>query len=200
VSDKSFTTLLNLLKDMLSEANELPDHIYDTKKILCSIDINYKSIHTCPNDYILYRKNYESLKRCQVCEVDRYKKNKNKISAKVLCYFMLLPRCKHMFRNSEHAKSLIWHSDERISDNMLRHLTDSLQWNMIDSKFLDFRCDARNPQLSLSSDGMNPQGNMSNTYNTWLVVLSIYNLPLWLCMKHKYDVVIANIGSQTAEK
>jgi len=88
---------------------------YDAKKILCSIGINYEMIHACPNDCILYIKDYEDLERCPVCEVDRYKTNKNKIPAKVLWYFLVMPRFKCMFRNSEHAKSLMWHSDERIS-------------------------------------------------------------------------------------
>jgi len=83
-SDKSFTALLNLLKDMLSETNELSDHTYDVEKILCFMSMNYGRRHACPNDCILYRNNYDSLERCPVCEVDRYKKYKNKISAKIL--------------------------------------------------------------------------------------------------------------------
>ena len=65
-----------------------------------------------------------------------------------------------MFRNAEHAKSLIWHSEERISDNMLWHPVDSSQQNMIDSKFTNFGGDARNLRLGLSTDGMNPHGNI----------------------------------------
>jgi len=45
-----------LLKDMLPEDNELLDHTYDAKKIICSIDMNCERIHAYPNDYILYRK------------------------------------------------------------------------------------------------------------------------------------------------
>jgi len=48
------------------------------------IRMNYERIHAFPNDCILYKKDYEGLKRCPVCEVDQYKKNKNKISTKVL--------------------------------------------------------------------------------------------------------------------
>ena len=126
-SDKSFTNLLSLLKDMLHEANELPDRTYDAKKILCSIGMNYEMIHACLNDCILYRKNYDALERCLVCELDWFKKNKNKILANVLWYFPVTPKFKRMFRNAKHAKSLMWHSDGRISNKMLRHLVDSLQ-------------------------------------------------------------------------
>jgi len=54
--------------------------------------MNYERIHTCPNDCILYKKNYEGLERYPIYEVDRCKKNKNKIPAKVLWYFSVIPR------------------------------------------------------------------------------------------------------------
>jgi hypothetical protein len=38
----------------------------------------------------------------------------------------------------------------------------------------------------MSIDGMNPFGNQSSTHSTWPIVLSLYNLPLWLCKKQKY--------------
>ena len=46
--------------------------------------LNYERIHTCPNDCILYRKDYVGLESCPICEMDKHKKSKNKISAKVL--------------------------------------------------------------------------------------------------------------------
>ena len=38
----------------------------------------------------------------------------------------------------------------------------------------------------MSTNGRNPFGNMSTSHSTWPIVLSIYNLPLWLCNKRKY--------------
>ena len=38
----------------------------------------------------------------------------------------------------------------------------------------------------MSTDGVNPFGNQSSMHSTWLVVLLVLNLPLWLCKKHKY--------------
>jgi len=51
-TDKSFTKLLQLLKDMLLEGNTLPNRNYEAKKILCPIGMEYKKIHACPNDCI----------------------------------------------------------------------------------------------------------------------------------------------------
>ena len=44
----------------------------------------------------------------------------------------------------------------------------------------------RNIRFALSTDGMNPFGQMRNTHNTWSMILSIYNLSPWLCHKQKY--------------
>ena len=41
----------------------------------------------------------------------------------------------------------------------------------------------RNVQLGLAADRFNPFGNMSLSYSMWLVVLTTYNLPPWLCMR-----------------
>ena len=55
-TDKIFTKLLVLLNEMLPEGNTLPTRNCDAKKILCSMGMEYKRIHACPNDCILYRK------------------------------------------------------------------------------------------------------------------------------------------------
>ena len=33
---------------------------------------------------------------------------------------------------------------------------------------------------------MNPFGERSSTHSTWPVILTMYNLPTWLCQKRKY--------------
>ncbi|KAA0039485.1 transposase [Cucumis melo var. makuwa] len=38
----------------------------------------------------------------------------------------------------------------------------------------------------LSADGVNPHGDMSSKYSCWPIVMVIYNLPPWLCLKRKY--------------
>jgi len=54
-TDKSFTELLELLKEMLPENNMLPFRNYEAKKILCPMGLEYQKIHACPNDNVLYR-------------------------------------------------------------------------------------------------------------------------------------------------
>jgi len=69
---------------------------------------------------------------------------------------------------------------------MVRHSAYCTQWKKIDGLYPDFGKKARNLRLGLASDGMNPYGNLSTQHNSWPVLLVIYNLPPWLCMKRKY--------------
>jgi hypothetical protein len=43
---------------------------------------------------------------------------------------------------------------------------------------------------------MNPFGNMSSKQSTWLMLLYMYNLPHWLCMKKKYIMMLMLIQGQ----
>ena len=52
----------------------------------------------------------------------------------------------------------------------------------------------RNLQLGLASDGTNPFGNLSTSHGSWPVLLMIYNLPPWLCMKRKYMMLCMMIA------
>jgi len=41
------------------------------------MDMEYKRIHAFPNDCILYRKEFEGLKKCPKCGLSRYKEKIN---------------------------------------------------------------------------------------------------------------------------
>lgn len=191
-TDKSFTQLLELVNEMLPEGNTLPTRNYDAKKILCPMGMEFKKIHACPNDCILYREESGDRHTCPKCGLSRYKRrdgdstSKHGPPAKVLWYLPIIPRFKRLFANATDAKNLRWHADERIQDGMLRHVADSLQWKKIDQEFPRFGIEPRNLHLGLASDGMNPFGNLSTNHSSWPVLLVIYNLPPWLCMKRKY--------------
>jgi len=88
--------------------------------------------------------------------------------------------------SDENSKDLTWHANGRNCDGMLHHPADSSQWKKIDRLYPDFGKEARNLRLGLATDGMNPYGSLSTQHRLWPVLLVIYNLPPWLCMKQKY--------------
>jgi len=59
-----------------------------------------------------------------------------------------------LFANTNDAKNLRWHADNRKFDGLLRHPTDSLQWKNIDKEFPKFGKESRNLRLGLAADGM----------------------------------------------
>jgi hypothetical protein len=112
--------------------------------------------------------------------------NMTKVPAKVMWYFPIIPRLKHLFRNKENAKLMTWHKSDRKQDHMLRHPADGSRWRKIDRKYKDFAGEARNIRFGLSTDGFNSFGEISSGHSTWTVTLCMFNLPGWMCMKRKF--------------
>ena len=155
---------------MLPENNTLPICNYEAQKNLCPMGLEYQKIHACPNDCVLYRDEFASLKVCPTCGLLRFKKkidesgdkDKDGPPAKVMWYLPIIPRVKQWFSIKEDAKNLKWHVDGRKCDNLLWHPVDSPQWKKIDETFPYFGAESRNLRLGLAVDGMNPYGNLSS--------------------------------------
>ncbi|KAL6282054.1 hypothetical protein ACE6H2_012983 [Prunus campanulata] len=107
--------------------------MYEAKKTLCALGLSYEKIHACPNDCILYRKEYEDSTNCPTCGISRWKETKDGflkegVAAKVLWYFPPIPRFKRMFQSHETAKNLTWHAARKsIDDVYLEPLIDDLK-------------------------------------------------------------------------
>ncbi|CAM8954153.1 unnamed protein product [Rhodiola kirilowii] len=191
-SNKSFTELLALVKDMLPEGNTLPNRTYEAKKVMCPMGLEYKKIQACPNDCILYRNSFGDFKECPVCKAPRYKLNKEPkgkskgTPSKVLWYLPPILRFQRLLTDTEDSNNMRWHADKRVVDTKMRHPTDSLQWAKVDNTFPMFEAESRNLRLGLSTDGVNPHGNLSSQRSRWSVILVIYNLPPKLTMKRRY--------------
>ncbi|XP_058769046.1 uncharacterized protein LOC131642899 [Vicia villosa] len=203
-TDKSFTKLFELLTQMLPDGNALPSRYYEAKKILCQLGLEHEKIHACPNDCILYRKEYVNYNHCLKCKASRYKKKDGESSddeevkkcppVKVAWYQPIISKFKRLFANGDYTENLRWHAEERKCDGQIRHVDDSLQWKKIDSLFPNFGKESRNLRLGLSIDGMNLFGNRNTNHSSWPVLLMIYNLSPRLCMKRKYIMLLMMIS------
>ena len=139
-SDTSFSELLKTLKEILPTTNELPNSLYEAKKTLGALGMEYEKIHACPNNCCLYRKEFANATECPECGQSRWKNVKDRneerkqIPSKVIWYFPPIPRFKRLFRSIECAENLTWHASERIEDGKLRHPADSPAWKLVDFK------------------------------------------------------------------
>jgi hypothetical protein len=58
---------------MLPKDNELPTTAYKAKQVVYPLGLEIKKIHACPNDYILYHKEYKNLDACPICHTSWFK-------------------------------------------------------------------------------------------------------------------------------
>ena len=169
-TDTSFTSLLEALQDMFPDGNDIPKSAYYAKKLINPLGLEYIKIDACPNDCVLYRKEYQNLDACPMCGESRYKAVEGEPSAKklppakVMWYLPIIPRFRRLFSVQKDAKNLVWHDEERKKDGKIRHVADSKQWENINKEFPVFGVEARNLRLGLSTDGMNPYGTLSTQH------------------------------------
>ena len=108
------------------------------------------------------------------------------VPAKVMWYIPPILRFKRMFHSSNIARDLTWHAQEREFDGKMCHPSDSPSWKLIDYRWPDFGREPRNLRLTTLADGINPHSLLSSRHSCWPIIMIIYNLPPWLCMKRKF--------------
>ena len=74
-----------------------------------------------------------------------------------------------------------WDDEPKVGDDVIAHPVDGTQWERFDAKHTEFSDDPRNVRFGLSTDKMNPFNERINDHSTWLVILTMYNIPTWLC-------------------
>ena len=138
-SNKSFTILLELLKEALLEGETLPSNYYETKIVLRDLGLHYIKIDVYPSDCMLYSKEHANVNECIVCGVFRWKSSDvhptdefnqssktKKIPTKVLRYFPLKLKLQRLYMSSKKASHMKWHVDGCMRGEMMRHSEDSL--------------------------------------------------------------------------
>ncbi|XP_061993493.1 uncharacterized protein LOC133711378 [Rosa rugosa] len=194
MSDVCYSDMLIMIGMFLPEGNEIPGSEYEAKKTLVSLGMEYKKIHACPNDCILYRGEHVDATSGPTCGESRWKLGngnieKQGVPAKVLWYFPPIPRFKRMFQSTKTSKNLTWHASERRKDEFMRHPADAPTWKLVDQKWPEFGNDPRNLRLALSSDGFNPHSSLSSRYSCWPVILPLIDdlKELWDGIDGVYD-------------
>ncbi|XP_020263294.1 uncharacterized protein LOC109839276 [Asparagus officinalis] len=138
LSNEAFDDSLTLWREAIPDI-KLPKSFYEAKRIVKDLGLDYEKIHACSNDCMLFYGNVNGkLNKCSSCGASRWKPKKDdaandsnqptkkvhNVPVKVLRYFPLKPRVQRLFMCSQTAKSMSWHSKERIEDGILRHPAD----------------------------------------------------------------------------
>ncbi|XP_044383493.1 uncharacterized protein [Triticum aestivum] len=184
ISNVAFNAILALLAKSFPKCS-IPKSYDEALKFIRALGLGYDSIHVCPNNYVLFRKQYANHDECPVCGASRWKDSdgKKQIPMKVLRHFPLIPRLQRMYCSKKSSEEVQWHKlKKKPVENEISHPVDGEAWKDFDKKHRDFAEDARNQRIGIGTDGFNPFGKMSASYSMWPVFVMPYNLPPWACM------------------
>nr|XP_045088019.1 uncharacterized protein LOC123495193 [Aegilops tauschii subsp. strangulata] len=184
ISNAAFNAILRLLSFEFPYSC-VPGSYDEALSIIRRLGLGYVSIHVCPNNCVLFRKDLAKHDNYPKCNASRWKDadGKKSIPEKVLRHFPLIPRLQRMFISKKSSREVKWHQLKRQPvDNELSHPADGEAWKEFDRIHLDFAADPRNIKLGIATDGFNPFGNMSTSYSMWPIFVVPYNLPPGACM------------------
>ncbi|XP_016460942.1 uncharacterized protein LOC107784327 isoform X2 [Nicotiana tabacum] len=100
----------------------------------------------------LYEGEDKGLQECKKYKTSRWKDNKKKQPAKILCYFPLKPRLQRLFMCSKTVESMRCHSSAGNQDGLMRHPRDSQAWKAFDLLHPEFAVDPRNKKQGKEVD------------------------------------------------
>jgi hypothetical protein len=197
MTNRACDLILQMFTQMLPKGHCIPTNLAKVRKVIRDLGLDYRKIHACINDCVLFRGEHANAEECPVCHASRWKstpttdednvsRHKKPVPQKVLWYFPLIPRLQRLYMTEAMSSHMKWHHEGRLDDGVMRHPANSKAWKHVDKKYhKKFSKDARSVRLGLASDGFNPFGLMSISHTTWPVILIPYNLPPWMCMKQQ---------------
>jgi hypothetical protein len=194
-SNNCYKEPLKLISDILPANHKLPRDMYQSKKLLAGLGMDYEKIDVCQDNCMLLWKEHINEKKCLKCVKSRFIEVKNadgeevmmEIAYKQLRYMPLTPQLKRLFILKKTAMHMRWHKEgEHENNNVMVHLSDGEAWKALDNFDPDFARDARNVHIGLVIDGFTPFIESAASYSCWPVFAIPYNLPLALCIKYEH--------------
>jgi hypothetical protein len=143
ISSVGFNAILKLLSLTFPNCS-LPISYAATKKLLSVLGLGYDSIHVCPNNCVLFWKDYAKFDECPVCGSSRWGTTKTSTSESIASFSIdskvVAGLC--FQKLAEHAQ---WHKLKRKEvENELNHPADGEPWKDFDRNYGWFAADARN--------------------------------------------------------
>jgi hypothetical protein len=103
----------------------MPKDMYQSKKLLSGLAMDYKKIDVCDNNCMLFWKEIASEKKCTVCGECRFIEVENdnsltvttEVARRQLHYMPFIPQLKLLFISKNIAQHMRWHK-EGVRENL----------------------------------------------------------------------------------
>ena len=183
---------LNSLKSkFLFQDNNLPSDFEQAMKIIEPFLIPMHKFNVCPNDCIIFRKEYTDANECPKCGEKRYQLD-GKTARRNFTYLPITSRIKILFSTSS-LHSLITQHNDKLQTDVISDIHDSDTWrNDWFGPEGEFSGNKNGVVLALCLDGVNPFSSMQIDYSLWPIELSILNFPAKL-RKSSSGIMIGGI-------
>jgi hypothetical protein len=163
-SNKCYNDIVKLIIDLIHVKHNMPKDLYQSRKIMSGLGMNYEKIDACKNNCMLFWKEHKDNIECMHCGRSKYVKVINedgasvttKVVVKQLHYIHIMPRLKWFFLCEEMVQQMRWHK-EGIRDSedadIISHPVDAEAWHTLDRFDPEFARDPRSVRLGLLTDG-----------------------------------------------
>ena len=109
----------------------MPSTCREAHQFLVELGVEYKQIHACQNDFILYRGEYQNKQEFPVRKEKSYHTyvQSPTVPNKVLRHMPIIPIIQWMFHFKSLAQLMYWHAKNMSKDGYMWILVDYKQWN-----------------------------------------------------------------------
>jgi hypothetical protein len=144
-----------------SSNHKIPNDMYQSKKLLSTLGMEYEKIDACDDNCMLFYKEHKDGMKCLKCGKSRFVKAVNedgekvttKVAHKQLHYMPLTHRMKRLFILKKTARHMRWHKKGvHENDQVMVHPSNSEAWKALDDFDADFARDEWNVRIGLPMD------------------------------------------------
>lgn len=196
-SNNCYNAIIGLIIDVLPANHKMPKDMYQSKKILAGLGMNYEKIDVCEKNCMLFSGNHVNDTHCMHCGSSRYVQVTDeegvsvttRVATKQLRYMPITARLKRLYMSKETSKHMRWHKEGRRVQqhpDFMVHPSDGQAWQELDRFDPSFASDPRSVRLGLSTDGFTPFNTSAAPYSCWPVFIMPYNLPPEMCLKEGF--------------
>ena len=184
LSKAALSDILKEKKQEFPHPNAYPENYNQAKRIVEKYLTKTIKYDICINDCVVFRKHseqrdYSNLTHCPICEEARYKSsNSNDCKArKHIIYIKVEDQLRKRFGESNIAK-LVYAGDVDLEEGILSDIQHGEQWKKWFNPGGVFASNADGAiPLAFTTDGMNPNNNLTNKLSMWPLLLSILKMP-----------------------
>jgi hypothetical protein len=142
-SNQCYNDIVKLIIDLIPTKHNMLKDLYQSKKIVSGLGMNYEKIDVCEKNCMLFWNEHKDDTECMHCGRSRYVKVRNedgvsvttKLATTQLHFIPITSRLKRLFLSEETAKQMRWHNEgkhEIENTDIMSHPADSEAWQALD--------------------------------------------------------------------